>query len=63
VEAALKSQVLALQLMALGSRASRTSQVLVEQGLPGQLAQLLEGCSVLFLSPSPPSSLFQVMIA
>ena len=42
-EAALKSQVLALQLMALGSRMPRTSQVLVEQGLPEQLAQLLQG--------------------
>ena len=42
-EAALKLRVLALQLMALGSRAARTSQVLVEQGLPGQLVEILEG--------------------
>jgi hypothetical protein len=40
---AFKSQVLALQLMALGSRMQRTSQVLVEQGLPTLLADLLEG--------------------
>jgi hypothetical protein len=42
-EDALKLQVLALQLMALGSRAARTSQVLVEQGLPGQLVEILQG--------------------